>query len=753
MRVCTPHCGLAPESGSGGEVYERELLRSLAGMGVDCHILLARGKAHEKVPGWTVHPVWPPKGLRWPVTPFVFPRAIKRVWDRGAFDVLRAHSVRYTGPAALWARRRYRLPVPVITHHHHLDPSPLNPLIERRVLEASDCVVTDSAFARQQLRDELGIFKDRIVVIHCGVSAKYTPQAFDASLSRRWGLTGKLVLMSVGPLIARKNPFMALEVLREVRQSVGRNVVLVWIGRGPLLARLVRYARSIGVEDAVVWTGYLPETDKVAMLNLADVFVFPSRLEGYPLAPQEAMACGTPVVAFRVASMGEMITNGASGFLAADWSDFVAKVTLLLRDSACRVKIGCTAASNVMRWDETARRVLATYEAVVGDYRRASRRSVVGVLPASGSGLTDLRRGGQADRLLGDLGAYVCAYDEVRYFSYFDERLKDFTTDAKLLDRVKVVPRRWRVGRYLYALLLPILERASLSTCSVVRVEQFTGVVPALIARLLYGVRYVVTYGYHYEAVARIAGSRWKALCLAVLRRLAVPMAAGLVVPNPTLADMLRRRWPMVPMLRNPNGVDTAWFSPGSRSVRHLHDPPFVLYVGRLSAEKNVLGLVDAVASLPTRVLLWLVGNGVQRSEILRRALELGVALQIIGPVRNPAMPDVYRQADCFVLPSLTEGHPKALLEAMSCGVPCVVSDRGGNCDLIEDGVTGLRVNPESTAAIATGIARVLGDRVLAERLGRAARAKMLTGGYELAVLRDAEVRFVRSVTGGGGHE
>jgi len=133
MRICSPHCGIAPESGSGGEVYERELLRDLAALGNECHVLLARGKPHPRVPGLAVHPVWPPKGLRWYVTPFVWPRYIKQVWDAQGFDLLRAHSVRYVGPAALWARRHYRLPVPVVTHHHHLDPSPLNPFIEKRV--------------------------------------------------------------------------------------------------------------------------------------------------------------------------------------------------------------------------------------------------------------------------------------------------------------------------------------------------------------------------------------------------------------------------------------------------------------------------------------------------------------------------------------------------------------------------------------------------------------------------------------------
>jgi len=376
VRVCTPHCGIAPESGSGGEVYERELLRDLAALGVEVHILLARGKPHPRdVPGWTVHPVWPPKGLRWPVTPFVFPRYVKAVWDRHGFDLLRAHSVRFVGPAALWARRRYRLPVPVVTHHHHLDPSPLNPWIERRVLAASDCVITDSEFARGQLVEELGLRTDHVRVVYCGVGPRYAPGPRNAELARRWGLDGKRVLLSVGPLVERKNPFFALEVLRDVREALGSDVVLVWVGRGPLRARLEARARALGVREAVVFTGYLPEADKVAMLNLADVFVFPSLLEGFPLAPQEAMSCGKPVVAFRVASLGEMVEEGVSGFLTArnDRPAFAERVGRLLGDDACRAALGRGAADRVerlFRWSLTVRQVLKIYEETLDEHRR-----------------------------------------------------------------------------------------------------------------------------------------------------------------------------------------------------------------------------------------------------------------------------------------------------------------------------------------------------------------------------------------------
>ncbi|HBH04904.1 MAG: hypothetical protein A2X36_05005 [Elusimicrobia bacterium GWA2_69_24] len=371
---------------------------------------------------------------------------------------------------------------------------------------------------------------------------------------------------------------------------------------------------------------------------------------------------------------------------------------------------------------------------------------MVGVLPALGSGLTDLQRSGQEERLLDyDLTHYARAFAEVRYFSYFDERLETFTDDPALRARVRLHPKRLPVGRHLYALALPVAYRAALRGCAVLRVEQFTGVLPAVIARRLYGIPFVVTYGYDYDAVVRVAGSRVKPAYFAWLRRLALPRAAGVIVPNRDLGALLRRRWPGLTLLELPNGVDPERFRPapappGERAER------VVVYVGRLSPEKNLLRLVDALALVdapPARLVL--IGDGPEARAIGDRARSRRVRVELAGVVPNRELPARLRDADCFVLPSLTEGHPKALLEAMSAALPCVVSDRGGNRLLVDDGESGVRFDPEDVGAMAAGIRRVLLDRSLAARLGAAARERVLAD-YDLDRLLAAEVRFVLDV-------
>ena len=110
----------------------------------------------------------------------------------------------------------------------------------------------------------------------------------------------------------------------------------------------------------------------------------------------------------------------------------------------------------------------------------------IGILPALGSGLTDLRRTGQHERLLNyDLRHYCESYDRVYYVSYFRESLGDFTSDPLLLDKIVLLPKRGRWPARAYAFLLPFLYRRQLRECEALRIEQFSGVVPALVTLVL----------------------------------------------------------------------------------------------------------------------------------------------------------------------------------------------------------------------------------------------------------------------------
>jgi glycosyltransferase involved in cell wall biosynthesis len=372
----------------------------------------------------------------------------------------------------------------------------------------------------------------------------------------------------------------------------------------------------------------------------------------------------------------------------------------------------------------------------------------IGILPALGSGLTDLKRTGQHERLLNyDLRHYCESYDRVYYLSYFRESLADFTRDPLLLDKIVLLPRRGPWPARAYALLMPFIYRRQLRECEALRIEQFSGVVPALVTRGLDGVPFVVTYGYHYAEVARIAGSRLKPLLYRWLERVTFPRAAGVIVTSRQMESLLASH-PARPRLAFfPNGVDTDSFAPTPPPPPGTR-PRTVLYAGRLEREKNLARLIEALAQVKVPSLtLCVLGDGSLRGDLERLARDKGVTVDFRGVVPHGQLPRYLQSADCFVLPSLTEGNPKALIEAMACGLPCAASARGGIPSIMEDGVTGLLFDPESAEDIGRAVERLLTDATLARGLGERARANALRL-YDAHALLKAEISFVQSVSG-----
>ena len=378
MRVCSPHCGLEPDTTSGGETYERELLTHLARLGMVCDLILARHKRlPDGVPNLIAHRLPIARGLRWPVAALVFPPFIKRVFDQTRFDLLRAHSLRYVGPAVLWARRRYRLDVPVVCHHHHLDPSRLNSIIDKRVLDASDRVITVSEFSKRQLVSTLGVDGDRVEVVANGVDERFSPGPKDETLRSRLGLGRGPVALFLGGLKRRKSLPFLLDVWRAVA-TARPEATLIVAGTGPLEAELRARAERLALGRQVIFTGRVPEAEKVAYYRLADLFVFPSSLEGFGLVVGEAMSCGLAVVTSDQGALPELVVDGRGGMVCPDrgLAAFTRAVLQLLDAPDLRARLGGFNRDRVeqrFRWDRAARRVLDIYDEVLADWKRGVR--------------------------------------------------------------------------------------------------------------------------------------------------------------------------------------------------------------------------------------------------------------------------------------------------------------------------------------------------------------------------------------------
>jgi glycosyltransferase involved in cell wall biosynthesis len=158
--------------------------------------------------------------------------------------------------------------------------------------------------------------------------------------------------------------------------------------------------------------------------------------------------------------------------------------------------------------------------------------------------------------------------------------------------------------------------------------------------------------------------------------------------------------------------------------------PTRLLFVGRLVPVKGLVYLFEAVRLLlhdGVPVRLTLVGSGPRRKALIALAAKYKLAsvIDFRGEVSfGPSLLALYREADIFVLPSLSEGTPRVLWEAMAAGLPIVATRVGGVPEIIREGETGLLASPRSAQRLAPSIRRVIEDEEL--------RMRLIRGGYSL---------------------
>ena len=191
------------------------------------------------------------------------------------------------------------------------------------------------------------------------------------------------------------------------------------------------------------------------------------------------------------------------------------------------------------------------------------------------------------------------------------------------------------------------------------------------------------------------------------------------------------------------NGIDVDRYcrptDPELRQSLRAGTRAVVLTVARLDPQKGHEHLLAAAAELPDADFVF-AGDGPERRRLEAMARALGVAdrVRFLGHRRD--VPDLLAACDVFVLPSLYEGLPLSVLEAMAAGKPVVATGVGGTDEAVVDGSSGLLVRPASPAALVTAIRALLGDPVLARRLAETGQAR--------ARQEFSAARMVREVAG-----
>jgi len=271
------------------------------------------------------------------------------------------------------------------------------------------------------------------------------------------------------------------------------------------------------------------------------------------------------------------------------------------------------------------------------------------------------------------------------------------------------------------------------------------GTMECLVPAALAGVRLRV-HGEHGRDAADMDGSNRRYLRL---RQLLNPFVSRYVALSKDLEGWLRTRVGISPkkITQIYNGVDLERFgSDKAHDDTHLPDAwgtQRIVFgtVGRMRAEKDQLTLVRAFAraltTLPmprTAVGLVLVGDGPFEERIAAEVRDQGLDDCVWLAGSRDDIPDILRELDVFVLPSLGEGISNTILEAMASSLPVIATRVGGNAELVDDGHTGLLVPASDVDAMAHAIATYARDATLRQRHGTAAR-KRVNSYFSLATM------------------
>lgn len=191
-----------------------------------------------------------------------------------------------------------------------------------------------------------------------------------------------------------------------------------------------------------------------------------------------------------------------------------------------------------------------------------------------------------------------------------------------------------------------------------------------------------------------------------------------------------------------PAGVDLELFKPtdrqSARGLLGIRENQVILYVGRIEKLKGIEILLRAVTFLEStsdrRVVIvgGSPGNDAELDRLKALSVELGIAEQVTftGAVSQTELPRYYSAADTFVFPSHSESFGLAVLEAMACGTPVVVSRVGGLKTFVDSGKTGYLVPWRCPEAFTQRLETLLANPALKDAMGQAARAKALQMGW-----------------------
>ena len=294
-------------------------------------------------------------------------------------------------------------------------------------------------------------------------------------------------------------------------------------------------------------------------------------------------------------------------------------------------------------------------------------------------------------------------FKHIYFFTYGDE--DDLRFKSYLADNITIIPKKYISNSLLYSFMLPIIHHKTLKNVDILKTNQMSAAWSAALTKLIFRSKLVVRTGFMWSVnFTREYPKSRKKLLIKGVERFAYKIADATITSSESNFNYVEQNYHPRSHILIPNYVETDVFKPLNRTKNRGS----ICFVGSLYRAKNPLALLEALKGLPYCVDI--IGSGPQSSQLQEVARSNGVKASFLGNIPNHELPEILNRHELFVLPSLWEGMPKTLLEAMACGTLPVVTDIPANREWIENGKNGFLVPVDSPEILADTIGRSMED-------------------------------------------
>lgn len=239
-------------------------------------------------------------------------------------------------------------------------------------VDHADHIITISNFSKKDIMEQFKIKKDKITVAYPGFNKNIFHPIVNKmkiqEILKKYGVEGEYIIY-IGTIQPRKNLVRLFEAVSRIE-----NINLVVVGKttgegrqGWMFDEIIKKPKELGIEDRVIFTGYVPTESLAYLLNGAKAYILPSLWEGFGIPVVEAMACGIPVIVSNVSSLPEVV--GEAGILIDPLSvdQIEQAIRLLISDSKLRNKKSkeCLNQAKKFSWEKMTKSVLKVFDSVV----------------------------------------------------------------------------------------------------------------------------------------------------------------------------------------------------------------------------------------------------------------------------------------------------------------------------------------------------------------------------------------------------